>query len=469
MMKAVFYTGGTVPWVVSLGEERIWPLLPMGNRPLLEYWLDLCVALGISEIYLILGDGGVRIEQFAGQGSRWGVDIKYTFIREGEDPLSYLKRLRAKWTDGLLFCSGPFFQVRSDGFDLNDFVSKIEQDEATVFSQTGPCRLLISKSQPVIDKFIDGDRIENDFSSGTMRFLYSFNDFYQLNMELVGGLSTQYVTPGYFSKDGNYVGYNVQIPSAVQLNGPLNIGNNSRFSPLCQIGPNVVIGDQVVVDKNTEISDSIIMEYTYLGRSLEIRNKIVCGSRIIDPEDGTCLDLEDSWVVSSSRGQRGWASLQRALGWCFTLGFVAILMVPFLLLYGLLLFSRQGRFEHRTRLLVRGEKGELLRFVVLERGRVIRWFMALSLDRMPLLFKVLGGKLHLCGQPILSPNMGLDADALYWPGVFSYADYQEELRGSLAAEYYRHFRSLREDVKIFFKATRTRFKHALKGDVFTLG
>lgn len=465
-MRAVFYTGGQIPWVSTLGKERLWPLLPMGNRPLLEYWIDLCVALGIREIHFILGEGAVRIEQFAESGSRWGVDINYGFIREGESPLSYLRKRESKWADGLLFCSGPFFQLRNDRFDLEAFTADIEAG-SSISCQMESCRLLISKDASVVSKFIAGEPLDNEGSDG-FSFLHSLHDFYKLNMDLIAGASRRYVTPGYFSKDGNYIGYNVVIPSAVQLKGPLNIASNCRFSPLCTIGPNVVIGDHVIVDRNTEIADSIILGYTYLGCNLEIKNKIISGARIIDPEDGTCLDLTDPWLVSSSRGSDWWNQLQRPLGKLCALVLLILIGLPFALLYFVLVFTKSARFEARARLLADGVEKELPRLVVLKQNLIIRLFLAFSLDRTPLLQQVMRGKLHLCGQPVLSPDRMPEWDEGYWPGVFSYADSQEELRGVLAAEYYHQLRSVREDIKIFGDAVRARFIHALRGDVFSL-
>ena len=110
-MKSVLHLGGPRPWTRALGGVP-WALLPLGNRPLLEYWLELCVDFGIVEVHLVLGSGAEQIEAYADDGSRWGLRIEYSFLRDERPPLSFLQRSPALWRDGLLFLSGPLFPRR---------------------------------------------------------------------------------------------------------------------------------------------------------------------------------------------------------------------------------------------------------------------------------------------------------------------------------------------------------------------
>ena len=89
-MKAVFYTADALSWAKDLGDTP-WPLLPVANRPLLDYWLEICVEAGIRQVQVILGEGAERVEGYAGSGMRWGLDIQYSFARASEQPLDYLK------------------------------------------------------------------------------------------------------------------------------------------------------------------------------------------------------------------------------------------------------------------------------------------------------------------------------------------------------------------------------------------
>jgi len=84
-MKGVVLAGGT--------GSRLWPLthtgpkqlLPLANRPVLEYAIEDLSAAGIDEIGIILGNvGREQIRETLGDGSAFGVDL--TYIVQG-DPL----------------------------------------------------------------------------------------------------------------------------------------------------------------------------------------------------------------------------------------------------------------------------------------------------------------------------------------------------------------------------------------------
>ncbi|MCK5805255.1 MAG: hypothetical protein KAI66_20660, partial [Lentisphaeria bacterium] len=119
-MKAVFYTADALSWADGLGGVP-WPLLPIANRPLLDYWLETCADLGIGHVQVILGEGADQVETFIGSGTRWGVEIQYSFARAAEQPLDYLKSTSDRWKDGLFFISGPLFLRRLPGYDPAGF------------------------------------------------------------------------------------------------------------------------------------------------------------------------------------------------------------------------------------------------------------------------------------------------------------------------------------------------------------
>lgn len=53
------------------------PLAPVAGKPLLEYQIELAAEQGATRILLLTGYGAAAIRDFAGDGSRWGLDIDY--------------------------------------------------------------------------------------------------------------------------------------------------------------------------------------------------------------------------------------------------------------------------------------------------------------------------------------------------------------------------------------------------------
>lgn len=53
------------------------PILPICNRPLIEYQIEMMKAVGITEIFILVGHKGYEIARVLGDGDRLGVSLKY--------------------------------------------------------------------------------------------------------------------------------------------------------------------------------------------------------------------------------------------------------------------------------------------------------------------------------------------------------------------------------------------------------
>jgi mannose-1-phosphate guanylyltransferase/phosphomannomutase len=77
-MKAVIIAGGKG---TRLGLKDIpKPMVPLAHKPLLEYQILLLKKYGISEIIFLTGHLSEKIEEYFGNGNKWGTNISY--VRE---------------------------------------------------------------------------------------------------------------------------------------------------------------------------------------------------------------------------------------------------------------------------------------------------------------------------------------------------------------------------------------------------
>jgi NDP-sugar pyrophosphorylase family protein len=61
----------------SLAERCPKALLPIGNSPLVEHQLLAMQAVGIRDVFVVVGHGGERIESLIGDGRRFGLRLSY--------------------------------------------------------------------------------------------------------------------------------------------------------------------------------------------------------------------------------------------------------------------------------------------------------------------------------------------------------------------------------------------------------
>jgi len=82
-MKGVILAGGTGSRLRPITHTGPKQLVPIANKPVLEYAVDDLVEAGIDEIGIILGNKGRdEIQEYLGNGDDWDVDI--TYIVQGE-------------------------------------------------------------------------------------------------------------------------------------------------------------------------------------------------------------------------------------------------------------------------------------------------------------------------------------------------------------------------------------------------
>lgn len=115
--KAVILAGGEGIRLRPYTYEVAKPMLPIKGKPMVQHVIDLLKSHGVTDIYLAIGYKGEQIEEYFGNGSRFGLNIKY--VRE-KTPLGTAGPLRLlkKYLDD------SFYLIWADcisKIDLTDF------------------------------------------------------------------------------------------------------------------------------------------------------------------------------------------------------------------------------------------------------------------------------------------------------------------------------------------------------------
>lgn len=151
-MKGVILAAGKGSRLYPVTHHIPKPLLPLANRPTLEYAFDRLKELGITEICVVVGENEEQMRGALGMGDQFGVEL--AFVRQTEPRgLAHAVSFAEKWVD-----SDPFVLYLGDAIYGAGFHAQMKR-----FVESGCANLNIVKPVHDPERFgvanVDGERI----------------------------------------------------------------------------------------------------------------------------------------------------------------------------------------------------------------------------------------------------------------------------------------------------------------------
>ncbi|TLU82839.1 MAG: NDP-sugar synthase [Chlorobium sp.] len=397
-------------------------LLPICNKPYIEFLIDFSVLSGSREIRLA-SDGPLgEVEAYCENGSRWGVQTSYASIQGTDDLEVVLEKNRHFCSDGRSLVINGMVFINYDQ----------KQEYKTVFASLPAGELLSCSGGSLM---LTGVPENSGSISRSCPFSISSIDsvslYYNLSIDILNDASTPYVLPGYNNEELCHIGRNVIIGKSAEIRKPVVIGDNVQIQGGAVVGPGAVIGSNVIIDRESSVIRSVVLAHTYIGEQLEVEDKIAAGNMLIEPESGASLAIEDPHLLTGIKKSGATVPFLRyLLHTLVALTIVVFQLIPFLLLFPVL--KLQGKWKQRMQECFADMSGKTLKLseTAIETGGPISTIAAfLSLDRFFLLFRVLAGQLAVIGSrpvPATSENRDLlNRMPGYRAGVFSYAEAED--------------------------------------------
>ena len=104
------------------------PILPIGNKPLLQHQLELAQQIGIDEFIIVIGHLGYEIAQHLGNGSQLGVKINYVEQHQSLGIAHALGQLEPYISTPVMLFLGDIFFVADQ---LEEMVRTLETQQAS--------------------------------------------------------------------------------------------------------------------------------------------------------------------------------------------------------------------------------------------------------------------------------------------------------------------------------------------------
>ncbi len=118
-MKAVIMAGGKGTRLAPLTNETPKPLMPIINKPILQYIIELLKKHGITDISMSLGYMAGKIIETFGNGKDLGVNLRYSIEKEPLGTAGGVKAAAENFKEDFLVISGDAFT----DYDLSELIS----------------------------------------------------------------------------------------------------------------------------------------------------------------------------------------------------------------------------------------------------------------------------------------------------------------------------------------------------------
>ena len=79
MLPVVILTGGLATRLYPTTRTIPKALIPLNGRPFIDHQLALLKEKGVTQVVLCVGHLGSQIEEFVGDGSQWGLKVRYSY------------------------------------------------------------------------------------------------------------------------------------------------------------------------------------------------------------------------------------------------------------------------------------------------------------------------------------------------------------------------------------------------------
>ncbi len=326
---AVVLAGGFGTRLKPLTASLPKPMVPVGNRPLMEHVVALLAEHGFREILVLLFFQAEKIMSHFGDGDRFGVRMRYLRPDGDFGTAGSVRKALGMLDDRFIVIAGD---VLTD-IDLGaarDFHTRMHADATIVLTHHSaplPYGIVLTDPQSRITRFLEKPSWGEVFSDTVNTGIYmieksllaawpqdTFVDFAQevFPQALKDGKSLYGpVGEGYWRDVGHVDDYaqshvdllenriHVQWPHPPVRHGGAELiaGNDCIIDPQARLSGRVVIGDRVSIGPRADVVDSFIGSGSVIGHDAQVRRSVIWSAVSV----GARAQLSETIVQSGTR------------------------------------------------------------------------------------------------------------------------------------------------------------------------
>ena len=335
--------GGEGTRLRPLTVNRPKPMVPICNRPVMEYVLELLKRYGVDTVIVTLHYLAEEIVSYFGDGSELGLQIIYSLEDEPLGTAGSVKKVEEYLDETFLVVSGDALTDFDLGRVLAFHREKGAAATVTLTRVENPLEygVVITNEEQRIVRFMEkpswGEVFSDQVNTGIYVLepeifdLMESGQFYDFSKDLFPQLLEKkrplfgYVASGYWCDIGDlehyrkahqdmfagrilhempgeersrgvWVGTGTQIDETARLDSPVVIGRNCRIRPGATVGQYTSIGDNCIVEEDSVLHRDILWNNVFLGRKSRTSGSIVSRQCTIKPN----VTLSDGVVLGEN-------------------------------------------------------------------------------------------------------------------------------------------------------------------------
>jgi len=353
-MKAMILAAGKGTRVRPITYTIPKPMIPILQKPVMEFLLDLLKHHGFDQIMVNVSHLANEIEGYFRDGQRFGVEIAYSFegrIEDGQlvgDALGSAGGMK-KIQEFSPFFDDTFVVLCGDALIDLDLTEAVRQHKekgaiATVIMKSVPLKqvpsygVVVTDNDGRIKSFQEKPKVEEALSTDINTGIYVFEpeifdyippgvefdiggdlfprlvadnapfygitmdfewvdigkvpDYWQAIQDVMTGKVKLVDIPGEEVKPGIYTGLNVKVNwDKVDIEGPVYIGARTHIEDGAKIIGPTMIGPNCAICSNAIVDRSVIFEYSRIGPGVRLVDKLVFGRYCVD-KTGASIDMQ---------------------------------------------------------------------------------------------------------------------------------------------------------------------------------
>lgn len=357
MAKGMILAAGQGTRVRPLTRDMPKPMVPILGKPVMEYLIEHLALHGVTEIMVNVAYHYQKIEEYFGDGSRWGVEIGYSYegVCDHGDilprPMGSAGGMR-RIQDFSGFFDATTLVLCADALIDLDITAALKEHKAkgaiaSVVALEVPRQdvqsygMVVADADGRIDSFQEKPRPEETKSTLASTGIYIFepevltivppdvvydigsqlfptlvaekrpfyvqnrvfnwidigrvSDYWTVLQRVLKGDIPSMKMPGREVRPGVWVGLNVSIPwDSVKIEGPVYLGSSVRVEAGATIRGPAWIGHGCVIKAGAQVTRSILFEYTRIAAGMHFNEMIVSRQYCVDRHGDTLYRGDDA-------------------------------------------------------------------------------------------------------------------------------------------------------------------------------